>query len=283
MWKQWMCMQITRWKSTTQWTFKCLESRLLNNALPLYCLLNQVTQIDKDCDTYNEYICHLWPRNWQLLFVFKFWSKTLLKLPRPQASLFVRKRQIASIQAQCTMGRIKPCRSASWAGSSRKLRRLADLFRFLARDFRFLVYHKKVVSLSVFRGETPCFSSAILRNCIFFVLMPKQCDFVAFWHAYNGLRWRMLLIEDLDTTFHDLNLEGNTAFWKFFHIIFRLCCSWSLNFWKTNDKTVNGNLFCQMFRLTRQKRDRVESISSLLMSQELFSRKRNEVSRFAKH
>ena len=50
-------MQITRGKSTTQRTFKCLESRLLNNALALYCLLNQMTQMDKDCDTYNEYIC----------------------------------------------------------------------------------------------------------------------------------------------------------------------------------------------------------------------------------
>ena len=50
-------MQITRWKSTTQRTFKCLETRLLNNALALYCLLNQMTQMDKDCDTYNEYIC----------------------------------------------------------------------------------------------------------------------------------------------------------------------------------------------------------------------------------
>ena len=29
---------------------------LLNNALALYCLLNQMTQMDKDCDTYNEYI-----------------------------------------------------------------------------------------------------------------------------------------------------------------------------------------------------------------------------------
>ena len=40
-------------------TVDFLETRLLNNALPLYCLLNQVTQIDKDCDTYNEYICRL--------------------------------------------------------------------------------------------------------------------------------------------------------------------------------------------------------------------------------
>ena len=46
--------------------------------------------------------------------------KIVYSLPRPQASLFVGKRQIAPIQAQCTMGRIKPCRSASWAGSSRK-------------------------------------------------------------------------------------------------------------------------------------------------------------------
>ena len=69
-------------------------------------------------------------------------------LPSPQASLFVRKRQIAAIQAQCIIGRIKPYRSASWASSSRRMTRLADLFRFLARDFRFLVYHKKVVSLS---------------------------------------------------------------------------------------------------------------------------------------
>ena len=50
-------MQITRGKSTIQRTFKCLETRLLNNALALYCLLNQMTQMDKDCETYNEYIC----------------------------------------------------------------------------------------------------------------------------------------------------------------------------------------------------------------------------------
>ena len=50
-------MQITRWKSTTQRTFKCLETPLLNNALAHYCLLNQMTQMDKDCDTYDEYIC----------------------------------------------------------------------------------------------------------------------------------------------------------------------------------------------------------------------------------
>ena len=52
-------MQITRGKSTTQRPFKCLETRLLNNALALYCLLNQMTQMGKDCDPYyyNEYIC----------------------------------------------------------------------------------------------------------------------------------------------------------------------------------------------------------------------------------
>ena len=43
--------------STTQRTFKCLETRLLNNALAVYCLLNQMTQMDNDCDTHNEYIC----------------------------------------------------------------------------------------------------------------------------------------------------------------------------------------------------------------------------------
>ena len=34
-----------------------METRLLNNALAVYCLLNQMTQMDKDCDTYNEYRC----------------------------------------------------------------------------------------------------------------------------------------------------------------------------------------------------------------------------------
>ena len=37
---------------------KCkLETRILNNALAVYCLLNQMTQMDKDCDTYSEYRC----------------------------------------------------------------------------------------------------------------------------------------------------------------------------------------------------------------------------------
>ena len=34
-----------------------LETRILKNVLVVYCLLNLMTQIDKDCDTYNEYIC----------------------------------------------------------------------------------------------------------------------------------------------------------------------------------------------------------------------------------
>ena len=50
-------IQITRGKSTTQRTFKCLDTRLLNNALAHYCLFSQMTQMNKDCDTYNEYIC----------------------------------------------------------------------------------------------------------------------------------------------------------------------------------------------------------------------------------
>ena len=34
-----------------------MQTRILNNALAVYCLLNQMTQMDKVCDTYSEYIC----------------------------------------------------------------------------------------------------------------------------------------------------------------------------------------------------------------------------------
>ena len=61
MWK-WCCahlpwVYVCKLHDESQQHRACLETRLLNNALALYCLLNQLTQMDKDCDTYNEYIC----------------------------------------------------------------------------------------------------------------------------------------------------------------------------------------------------------------------------------
>ena len=64
---------------------------LLNNALALHCLLNQMTQMDKDCDTYNEYIYIYGPEigSYCLFFQILMWalSKTPLKIYSERKSL----------------------------------------------------------------------------------------------------------------------------------------------------------------------------------------------------
>ena len=65
--------------------------KLLNNASALYCLLNQMAQMDKDCDTYNEYICIYGPEIGSYFFFLQIlmWalSKTLLKIYGESKSL----------------------------------------------------------------------------------------------------------------------------------------------------------------------------------------------------
>ena len=84
---KWCCARLPRYKyanytmkvnntedfqMSSKWKLETLETRISNNALAVYCLLNQMTQMDKDCDTYNEYICIYGPEMAQLLFFFKF-------------------------------------------------------------------------------------------------------------------------------------------------------------------------------------------------------------------